>query len=197
MFPQVSLVNPVICIGGVENWLTALLASMRESIKGILAGISASILTDPEFEFVKQFPTFCGQAGLVGVQILWTNKSEVALRRCKVDKTIMKKTNQEFLDLLNSLIELTVLDLTKIDRIRFETMVTIHVHQRDIFDDMVKLKIRSPTDFEWQKQARFYYIEDTDDIIVGITDVDFTYQDEYLGVTERLAVTPLTDRYVY
>lgn len=42
----------------------------------------------------------------------------------------MRKTNQRFLDLLNSFIELTVKDLTKLDRIKYETMVTIHVHQR-------------------------------------------------------------------
>jgi len=125
---------------------------------------------------------------------LWTKDAEIALRKSRTDRNIMKKTNQSFLDLLNNFIELTIKDLTKLERIRFETMVTIHVHQRDIFDDLFRFKIRSVLDFEWQKQARFYYINDTDDIIVKITDVDFIYQNEYLGVTERLAITPLTDR---
>lgn len=58
----------------------------------------------------------------------------------------------------------------------------------------MKLKIRTLTDFEWQKQARFYYFEENDDVLVKITDVIFIYQNEYLGITERLAITPLTDR---
>lgn len=59
---------------------------------------------------------------------------------------------------------------------------------------MVRLRVRYVNDFEWKKQARFYYDIETDDITVGITDIDFIYQNEYLGVVERLAITPLTDR---
>lgn len=70
------------------------------------------------------------QAGLVGVQLLWTKDAEIALARARVDKHIMKRTNQHFLDLLNALIELTTKNLTRMERIRFETMVTIHLHQR-------------------------------------------------------------------
>lgn len=106
----------------------------------------------------------------------------------------MKKTNQLFLDLLNQFIELTIKDLSKLDRVRFETMVTIHVHQRDIFDEICKTKIKNIGDFQWQKQARFYYESENDEVIVKITDVDFIYQNEYLGVTDRLVITPLTDR---
>ncbi|XP_062548437.1 dynein axonemal heavy chain 8 [Armigeres subalbatus] len=189
----VPLGRPVLCTGGVEIWLNRLLVEMQDTIRDILANMAQN-LNNPEFEFISGFQTYCGQAGLVGVQLLWTRDAEYALRKCRTDKNIMRKTNQRFLDLLNSLIELTVKDLTKLERIRFETMVTIHVHQRDIFDDLVRFKIRTPLDFEWQKQARFYYIEETDDVIVKITDVDFIYQNEYLGVTERLAITPLTDR---
>ena len=60
-------------------------------------------------------------------------------------------------------------------------------------EELVKHKIKDPTDFEWLKQARFYWREDKDTVIISICDVDFEYSYEYLGVKERLVVTPLTD----
>ncbi|XP_028156116.1 dynein heavy chain 8, axonemal [Ostrinia furnacalis] len=190
----IPLDRPVTCIGGVEIWLNVLLDTMKDTVRNMIASISQTMAGDPEFEFLSGFWHFPGQAGLLGMQILWTSDAEYALKKARVDKFIMRLTNQKNLDLLNGLIDQTVTDLAPLDRTRVETMITIHVHQRDIFDDLVRMRIKSPIDFEWQKQARFYYFEDSDDCIVSITDVDFLYQNEYLGITERLVITPLTDR---
>ncbi|XP_050681188.1 dynein axonemal heavy chain 8 isoform X2 [Leptidea sinapis] len=191
---NIPLDRPVPCIGGVEIWLNTLLDTMKDTVRNFIAFISQTMAGDPEFEFLVSFWNFSGQASLLGMQILWTSDAEYALKKARADRLIMRLTNQKFLDLLNGLIDQTVRDIAPLDRTRIETMITIHVHQRDIFDDLVRMRIKSPNDFEWQKQARFYYYEDTDDCIVSITDVDFLYQNEYLGITERLVITPLTDR---
>ncbi|XP_072136268.1 dynein axonemal heavy chain 8-like [Mobula birostris] len=190
---QIHLDTPVIAKGPVELWLSDLLSAQQSSLHTVIKLMYYSF-SEPDFLLIPFLYEAPGQVGILAIQILWTRDSEESIKASKDSKKIMQTTNQKFLELLNSLISQTTRDLTKFQRIQFETLITIHVHQRDIFDELVKMHIRTVTDFEWLKQCRVYFREETLDVRVGITDVEFIYQNEFLGCTERLVITPLTDR---
>jgi len=190
---KIQLSSHVRCTGLVENWIGKLLESVLETMKKILGDLGMKI-GDAKFEYKTQLSSLCAQAQMICIQLIWTKDVEYALNNCMLNRRVMAIKYSETQEMLNYLVDQTVKDLTKLERICSETLVTIHVHQRDIFNELISAKIKSSQDFDWQKQSRFYYDLNLEEVLVKITDVDFVYQNEYLGVTERLAITPLTDR---
>jgi dynein heavy chain len=98
----------------------------------------------------------------------------------------------------DELIELCLEDLDKLKRCKVETLVTIHVHQVDVFkiisDDCRANRIKDANDFDWAKNTRCSWRREDNHIQVSVTDVNFTYSYEFLGAKERLCITDLTDR---
>ena len=189
----VQLERPVRAEGSVEIWLQNLLNMSQESVHGVTRNCFQYI-NDSQFSMVEMVQKFQAQFCILGIQMIWTKEAENALSMCRQEKRIMAETNAKFLDILNMLIAQTTRNLDKIERKKYEILITVHMHQRDVFDAMVKMNIKNPNDFEWLKQSRFYFRQDIEKMQIAITDVTFDYQNEFLGCQDRLVITPLTDR---
>jgi len=139
------------------------------------------------------------QIALLGIQILWTQNVGECLDRSNKEKIIELDKKKKFLNgILSDLTKMCLEDMNKQLRTRIETIVTIHVRQLEIFNEIRKecyaYKIKDANDFQWTKNTRCEWRQDDQHVGVNITDVVFTYSYEFLGAKERLCITPLTDR---
>uniref|UniRef100_A0A8P4KSK9 AAA+ ATPase domain-containing protein n=1 Tax=Dicentrarchus labrax TaxID=13489 RepID=A0A8P4KSK9_DICLA len=73
-------------------------------------------------------------------------------------------------------------------------LITTDVHARDIVTDLVHQKVDTRSNFEWQRQLRYYWDLDLDNCVAKMALSTYIYGYEYLGACPRLVITPLTDR---
>jgi len=204
----IPFIKPVKAVGNIEDWLCELLKLMQLTLKDLTRTAASQILQiGSDLTQLRPFvDASIAQLALLGIQIMWTNDTQTALEQARVKKNAMKECNSRQLQVLNEISSWCLEDLgAKVNRKKIETLVTIHVHQRDVTNELTGLfrakKIQDASDFDWMKQARFYFRPNGSDecspdgaTVVGITDNDFTYQYEYMGAKERLVITPLTDK---
>ncbi|XP_073976967.1 dynein heavy chain at 16F isoform X2 [Rhodnius prolixus] len=174
--------------GNVEEWLGRVEAAMFQSVHDLLA-IGLSDLS--EMTKSAWVLSHASQVVLVGSQIFWAvcvhyifNNPEFSL------KMYESKCFEE----LNTLAELVRGKLSRIQRKVLCALITLSVHSRDIVSDLVKKRVTKDTSFEWAKQLRYYWDPDLEDCIVHMASAKHTYGYEYLGASDRLVVTPLTDK---
>uniref|UniRef100_A0A4W6E6H0 Dynein axonemal heavy chain 6 n=1 Tax=Lates calcarifer TaxID=8187 RepID=A0A4W6E6H0_LATCA len=95
---------------------------------------------------------------------------------------------------LNALAALVRGQLPTLHRNIITALITIDVHARDIVTDLVRQKVDSRSNFEWQRQLRYYWDLDLDNCVATMALSTYIYGYEYLGACPRLVITPLTDR---
>jgi dynein heavy chain len=198
----VVLQKPVRCLGTIEDWLGEVEREMQRSLKKLCEGVSIECSTMSLRKFVDKN---CGQFALLGIQLNWTQQCSEALNTAKTNKGILSDVNKQQSAILTDLSQWCLDDLgSTMNRIKIETLVTVQVHQRDVYQDLLQLhkerKLRDASDFDWLKQTRFAWQVNGSDAhgegacIISICDVDYKYGFEYLGCKDRLVITPLTDR---
>jgi len=82
--------------------------------------------------------------------------------------------------------------LKELDRLTLEALIVLSVHNQDITQALHKNGTTSINTFGWQSQMRYYFVNmDTE---VRVLNAVCEYNNEYLGNSSRLVITPLTDR---
>jgi dynein heavy chain len=194
---EVVLVEPVKAEGNIEDWLKRLELEMQRSMRNVAREGSRDCFQIELTEFVRNYQS---QITLLGIQMLWTQKVQDSLERNQKERlTELDKKKKEVNAIMDKLSIMCLEDITsQIQRIKVETLVTIHVHQRDTFirihEDAKSHKIKDANDFDWAKNTRIHWKHDEDHCAINVVDVEFIYSYEFLGAKERLAITPLTDR---
>jgi dynein heavy chain len=184
--------------GEVQVWLNAFTQHMKLTVCKTLEHAigTATDWRDPEAKprqaWLFDYPAQCA---ITTTQIFWTEETETSLDEYEGGaEDAVKKYLQRCTSDMHELIKLVYTKLSKPDRKKVISLITMDVHARDMVDKLVKEKAASTLAFTWQMQMRLYFTPEDGVTSARIIDYRTFLSYEYLGNTGRLVITPLTDR---
>ena len=175
-----------------------------QGAKGGTGGGGGAAFTEAFFGWIERYPA---QIVLLSQQVQFSMQVDQALGSQSPPTAlsgVLTKV-EKALDLLAERILLP--SLTPDSRKKYEQLITEKVHQRDAVRALMEAKVQSASAFAWVQQMRYYLTPyqgkvdpthaatpELNTLEVRIARANFHYGFEYLGVSERLVQTPLTDR---
>ncbi|KAG9023665.1 hypothetical protein FRB95_012647 [Tulasnella sp. JGI-2019a] len=185
----------------INDWLAKIELEMRMSLAMHLCDAVAELQTFYGAEgdlpgpcFLEWIDSYPAQLVSLAIQVAWTASVEASFA---VGKT-PEKPNETILQGLELLADIVLTDLKPITRRKCEHLITELVHQRDVTRTLVQGGVVDAKSFQWLYHMRFYLdrsLENpVDRLSVKMANATFPYGWEYLGVSDRLVQTPLTDR---
>ena len=184
--PLVREIDPSVT-GAVELWMLEFEEVMKKSIHAVTARSVEEYATKNREDWIRENP---GQVAIAGSQVHWTAEVTRAIETGgpKGLEEYGAKSNAQ----LRNIVEAVRGDLSPLERCTFSALVTIDVHARDVVQQMAQDGVSDAKDFKWLAQLRYFWEEDT--LKVRMINAEAYYGFEYLGNSDRLVITPLTDR---
>uniref|UniRef100_A0AAR5PYC5 AAA+ ATPase domain-containing protein n=1 Tax=Dendroctonus ponderosae TaxID=77166 RepID=A0AAR5PYC5_DENPD len=174
--------------GSVEKWLVQVEEQMIISVRDQILKSFKNYFLIPRTQWVQKWP---GQVVLCVSQMHWTYNVHKALSN---EENLTIASFYESLKVsLNDIVAL-IRDpsLTNLSRITVKALIVIDVHAKDVVEDLMKKNVDNDKEFKWLSQMRYYLEEE--EALVRLVNATVKYAYEYLGNSDRLVITPLTDR---
>uniref|UniRef100_A0A452SER6 Dynein axonemal heavy chain 10 n=1 Tax=Ursus americanus TaxID=9643 RepID=A0A452SER6_URSAM len=179
--------------GRVEDWMTAVLNEMRRTNRLITKEAIFRYCEDKSR--VDWMLLYQGMVVLAACQVWWTWEVEDVFHKVQEgEKQAMKDYGKKMHQQIDELVTRITTPLSKNDRKKYNTVLIIDVHARDIVDSFIRGSILEAREFEWESQLRFYWDREPDELNIRQCTGTFSYGYEYMGLNGRLVITPLTDR---
>ncbi|GAB0094584.1 Dynein heavy chain [Sergentomyia squamirostris] len=174
--------------GSVEKWLSQVEHEMIVAVRSeILKSHQDYHRTDRKV-WIVQWPQM---VVMTCRQIFWTLDVEASLTTSDRNDLQSKLTYiQDDLTMIVNMIRSS--ELSPREWITLKSLIVLTVHSRDVITDLMVNNVISNDHFLWLAQLKYYLV--SNDIQISAINARIEYGYEYLGNTDRLVITPLTDR---
>ncbi|OMJ79537.1 hypothetical protein SteCoe_20429 [Stentor coeruleus] len=170
-------------IKSIEIWMIDIEVEMRRCLEDLLVKATKDWSLDLK-TWVNRWPSQLIHASLMA---LWTHGAEKSIPDGVLGEFLQSQEEK-----LSILVDIVRGGLSNLERSTFSTMVVLDVHNKDIIENLINRKTTRIDEFSWFSQMRYYLVGNIMEI--RMLDCIREYGYEYLGNTNRLVITGLTDR---
>eukprot|EP01062_Namystynia_karyoxenos_P045109 TRINITY_DN3342_c0_g5_i1.p1 TRINITY_DN3342_c0_g5~~TRINITY_DN3342_c0_g5_i1.p1 ORF type:complete len:4328 (+),score=2117.78 TRINITY_DN3342_c0_g5_i1:233-13216(+) len=180
---QVALREHVQVTAEVEQWLSELDHAMRGTLRDLIWDCVK------ENDLIK-FPS---QILCLSQNIHFTSQIETAIQHRQ-----LPEIKQHFLERLRQNTNFRADPGDQVSALKMKALVMDEIHNIDVVDQLIDMKVQDVEEWQWQKQLRFELgkgKEGTEYPCKALmVDAEFNYTFEYQGNAPKLVHTPLTDK---
>ena len=203
-----ELDNRVPCITGVSNNSGELLelrpVKFRSSIDMWLSNIEeiTKRTIKNEFKSSKQSAAEMTLQGWIKSSISqitkmishvdWTSRIKLAFQATNVEDALTTLYNETNKVISNYSQELC-LENTSVEALRLSAQIALSIYHRDKTQLFIKEEVSNENDYQWFKQPKFTYNDQTKDITVTIGNYSFIYDNEFSDCSSRTIVSVDSD----
>ena len=191
-------INPNDSGGNVERWLIEVEAMMRKSVAYAIDYAMRDYMESDRIEWLQRWQ---GQVIICINQVRWCFDVETRLSETQ-NRDSLRNYYKDLCEELMRTVQLVRGDISKSLRTSIGALVVMDVHNRDTVSELLDLKVKAKSDFDWLAQLRYYWQNDNASALSGkpgsvkckMINASALYAYEYIGNQDRLVITPLTDR---
>ena len=181
---HVPLRQPVALSAEVESWLHNFANEMKATLQQQLIDCSKT------FDVFKYPQQILGLAEAVH----FTSKCESSIANGSLVNlsVVLEKELETYtsfnIDSINDETERQVMEL------KVKSLILDKIHFIDVVEQLKRKNVSTISDWEWQRQLRFYISPKDSSCVMRMSDAEFMYTYEYQGNPSKLVHTPLTDK---
>lgn len=185
-------------VGNVERWL----GEVEKDMVGSMRSVIEVSLKDWKHEDRIDWLMYWQAQVVLTVNMLYWTKEVTSHLNARTMPKYLNKLNTQLIDV----VALVRGKLTDLQRQTLGALMTVDVHNRDVCQMLAESQVVSADSFEWLSQIRYYWNKPGNFIqkngkpskqsqleVKSVNSI-LLYQFEYLGNSDRLVITPLTDR---
>ena len=180
-------IHPREAKGCVEKWLSDLQNQMVSTIQDLMAASNENYNSFRRSEWVTEWPC---QIVLTVALLIWTADIQEAMKGG--EQALLEQFNRQKSDIQDLISLLDDSDRSLLLKSTISSLIIQDIYTRDVTGEIHRRKISSENDFFWLKQIKLISVDD--EMSLNMLNVSAPYRYEYLGLINRLVITPVTEK---